>query len=64
ADGHGLIVTPGNRFTADRTLANRLRLPLTLPCEVVPEASRRLSRAWQDALTGRGGVPRPDSLAL
>lgn len=64
ADGHGLIVTPGNRFTADRTLANRLRLPLTLPSEVVPEATRRLARAWQDALTGRGGVPRPDALAL
>ena len=64
ASSHGLIVTPGNRFTADRTMANRLRLPLTLPTDVVPEATERLARAWQDALTGHIGVTRPDALAL
>lgn len=54
ATGHGLIVAPGARFSADRTQASRIRLPLTLPPNAIVDAVRRLAASWQDV---RDGVP-------
>lgn len=48
AEDHGLVVTPGAAFSPDATLADRIRLPLTLPPEVVDEAVGRLASAWRD----------------
>jgi len=65
AAGRGLTLTPGPRFSADRTLASRLRLPLTLPPEAVAPAATRLADAWQDTLDGvRGRATGPGALAL
>lgn len=50
---HRLLLTGGPEFTPDRTLLNRLRLPLTLPPEAIPEATERLAAAWDDAVAGR-----------
>ena len=62
---HGLVLVPGTRFSGDRTGARRLRLPLTLPPEVIPETVRRLAAAWDDALAGtRSGTDAGDILAL
>ncbi|MDQ7991047.1 MAG: PLP-dependent aminotransferase family protein [Propionicimonas sp.] len=65
AAGHGLALTPGPRFSPDRTLASRLRLPLTLPPDAVSKAAGRLADAWQDTLDGVRGVDlEPRSLPL
>ncbi len=64
ASAHKLLLTPGPRFSADRTQTNRLRLPLTLPPAVIGAAVMRLVAAWDDVVGGvRGGVGR-DAVAL
>lgn len=60
---HGLTVAPGPRFSPDRTHTNRVRLPLTLPLDVLEEATVRLAAAWADARTGGSATTRPDELA-
>ncbi len=60
AAAHQLMVTPGPAFSADRTHANRVRLPLTLPLAAIPEAAERLAAAWAAAgrgATGSGTIP-------
>ncbi|ACQ82165.1 transcriptional regulator, GntR family with aminotransferase domain [Beutenbergia cavernae DSM 12333] len=57
AERHGLALVPGARFTTDGTHAGRLRLPLTVPAAVVPDAVERLAAAYADALR------RPDRAA-
>lgn len=65
AAAHDLVLVPGTRFSGDRTGARRLRLPLTLPPDVIPEVVRRLAAAWEDALAGtQTGTPDSDILAL
>ncbi|MCC6497598.1 MAG: PLP-dependent aminotransferase family protein [Propionibacteriaceae bacterium] len=64
AAAHRLVLAPGPRFSADRTHANRLRLPLTLPPEVIEEAVERLAATWDDVLRGVPAVGRGESLAL
>jgi hypothetical protein len=51
-------------FSADRTHANRIRLPLTLPLQAIPEAVDRLAAAWADVEAGVGGGVTPAALAL
>ena len=64
ARSHGLTLAPGPRFSPDRTHTNRLRLPLTLPPDVIGEATARLEAAWASARTGRSTGPHLDALAL
>lgn len=61
---HGLTMAPGPRFSPDRTHANRLRLPLTLPPEIIGEAVTRLVPAWADAREGVASEPGAELLAL
>lgn len=59
ASAQRLMVTPGPAFSADRTHANRVRLPLTLPVTAIPEAAERLAEAWSRAgrsAAGTGGL--------
>ena len=64
ARSHGLTVVPGPRFSPDRTHTNRIRLPLTLPPDVIDDAAVRLAAAWSDTVAGVRGDSRPDALAL
>lgn len=64
AAAHRLLLTPGPRFSADRTQTNRLRLPLTLPPDVIGEAVTRLVAAWDDVVGGVRGAVGKDAIAL
>jgi DNA-binding transcriptional MocR family regulator len=64
ASTHRLVLATGPLFSADRTHANRVRLPLTLPLEAIPEAVERLAAAWADVEAGVAGGATPTSLAL
>ena len=64
ARSHGLTMVPGPRFSPDRTHANRVRLPLTLPPEVIDEATVRLAAAWSTARDSRSSMGQLDALAL
>ncbi|MQA16064.1 MAG: aminotransferase class I/II-fold pyridoxal phosphate-dependent enzyme [Pseudonocardiaceae bacterium] len=57
---HGLRVTPGSRFSAHGGLERRLRLPYTLPTEVLPGAVARLAMAWAAV----GAAPGGDAVQL
>ncbi|HEY3337798.1 MAG TPA: PLP-dependent aminotransferase family protein [Propionicimonas sp.] len=59
-----LLLTPGPRFSADRTQTNRLRLPLTLPPDVIGEAVARLAAAWDDVVSGVRVAVGRDAVAL
>lgn len=61
---HGLVVAPGPTFSPDHTHTNRVRLPLTLPIDVIDDAADRLAAAWQDAQASNAVVPYLDALAL
>jgi DNA-binding transcriptional MocR family regulator len=64
ARSHGITMAPGPRFSPDRTHANRIRLPLTLPPDVIEEATVRLAAAWSSARDGRSATRQLDALAL
>jgi DNA-binding transcriptional MocR family regulator len=64
ARGHGLTMAPGPRFSPDRTHTNRIRLPLTLPPDVIDEATVRLTAAWSQAREGSPVTAHLDALAL
>ena len=64
AAAHGLVVAPGPVFSVDRTHQNRIRLPLTLPSAVIPEAVARLAAAWADVIAGPTTGALPNRLAL
>ncbi len=64
ARSHGITVAPGSTFSPDRTHTNRLRLPLTLPLDVIDEAVERLAAAWETARSGSRSAARMDALAL
>ena len=65
ASTHRLVLATGPLFSADRTHAHRVRLPLTLPVEVIPQAVDRLAAAWADVEAGvGGGGATPTALAL
>ena len=65
ARAHGLTMAPGPRFSPDRTHTNRIRLPLTLPPDVIDEATvSALAAAWASARYGRTASPHVDALAL
>jgi DNA-binding transcriptional MocR family regulator len=64
ASAHRLVVATGPLFSADRTHANRVRLPLTLPPDAIPEAVDRLAAAWADVEAGVVGGATPRALAL
>jgi hypothetical protein len=57
-------MAPGPRFSPDRTHTNRIRLPLTLPPDVIEEATVRLAAAWSSAREGRSTTAHLDALAL
>jgi len=61
---HGLTIAPGPRFSPDRTHTNRLRLPLTLPPDIIDEAAARLATAWSDARAGASATAPLEALAL
>lgn len=61
---HGITVAPGSTFSPDRTHTNRVRLPLTLPLDVIDEAADRLAAAWEAARSGSRSRDRMDALAL
>jgi DNA-binding transcriptional MocR family regulator len=52
AQRHGVLITPGSRFANSSSLERYLRLPYTLPAEVLVEAVGRLARAWQQRAPG------------
>ncbi len=64
ARSHGLTMVPGPRFSPDRTHTNRVRLPLTLPPDVIDEATVRLAAAWSTARASRSSTAQLDALAL
>ncbi|MGV8850638.1 MAG: PLP-dependent aminotransferase family protein [Propionibacteriaceae bacterium] len=61
---HGIAVAPGPTFSPDHTHTNRVRLPLTLPLEVINDATERLAAAWVAAQEGRRATTKVDALAL
>jgi len=61
---HGLALAPGPTFSPDRTHTNRVRLPLTLPLDVIDEATVRLAAAWASAREHSSAAPHVDALAL
>ncbi len=64
ARSHGVTMAPGPRFSPDRTHTNRVRLPLTLPPDVIDEATARLAVAWSSAREARAATTQLDALAL
>jgi DNA-binding transcriptional MocR family regulator len=64
ARSHGLTLAPGPTFSPDRTHTNRIRLPLTLPPDVIDEATIRLAAAWSSAREARAASTQLDALAL
>lgn len=52
-----VVLAPGQLFSADRTQANRIRLPLTIPAEAVGPALIRLVDAWQEVEANSGSEP-------
>ena len=64
ARAYGLTMAPGPRFSPDRTHTNRIRLPLTLPPDVIDEATVRLAAAWSSAREGSSASMQLDALAL
>lgn len=64
ASARHLVLTPGPVFSADRTHANRIRLPLTLPPEVIGEAVGRLAAAWADVAAGVEPRRTPATITL
>lgn len=56
ASQHGVRVVPGSRFSAHGGLERRLRLPYTLPPDVLTGAVKRLALAW--AAVGAAGDDR------
>jgi len=64
ARDHGLALAPGPTFSPDRTHTNRVRLPLTLPPDVIDEATVRLAAAWASARERSSAAPHVDALAL
>jgi DNA-binding transcriptional MocR family regulator len=47
ADRYGLRLSAGPRFGVDGAFERHLRLPYSLPADVLEEAARRLEHAWQ-----------------
>ncbi|MDQ6641530.1 MAG: pyridoxal phosphate-dependent aminotransferase, partial [Actinomycetota bacterium] len=49
AEGHGIYLAAGPSFAPEGGLEHWLRLPHTLPADVLTDAVRRLTLAWDDA---------------
>ncbi|MEV1005461.1 PLP-dependent aminotransferase family protein [Nonomuraea sp. NPDC050202] len=62
ASRHGLRLVDAARFSPDRLVHRRLRLPVDIPPSMRPEAVHRLSRALEEVTTEkatRGSATRP-----
>ncbi|MEP6815349.1 MAG: aminotransferase class I/II-fold pyridoxal phosphate-dependent enzyme, partial [Marmoricola sp.] len=53
AEPHGVLLAAGPAFAPEGGYDRYLRIPLTLPAEVLVDAVRRLVTAWDDARSGR-----------
>ena len=58
----GLVVPPGPRFGVDGTLERFIRVPYTLPDDLLAEAVELLARAWH-SVTG-SSAPEPTALVV
>ncbi|HSK26503.1 MAG TPA: PLP-dependent aminotransferase family protein [Jiangellales bacterium] len=57
AGGHGLRLAAGPRFGVDGAFERRLRLPYSLPAEVLADAVDRLRAAWASVVGDDGAEP-------